>query len=140
MALFLPPLWAMSIFGQQIIDLLFDKRYHSGGWILQVFAACSILSVVNGTSTYYLAKGNSFIMMNLSIIRFVSYLLAMYLGWHFYGVSGLIVGMAAYMIPVYLVELWVQRSFDIVMPELDIGALALSGVIILGGLKATGQI
>ena len=140
MALFLPPLWLMAVFGQQIIAFMFDKRYHSGGWILQVFATCSILSVVNGTSTYYLAKGNSFIMMNLSIIRMLSYLLAMYLGWQFYGVSGLIVGMAAYMIPVYLVELWVQRSFDIVMPELDIGALALSGVIIVGGLKATGQI
>jgi len=140
MALFIPPLWLMSIFGQQIMNLLFDKRYHGGGWILQVFAACSILTIVNGTSNFYLARGNSFLMMGLSLVRLVSYLGSMYLGWILHGSSGVIVGMAVYLVPVYLVELWVQRSYSIIMPKLDASAIAASAAVIALGLKLTGQL
>ena len=140
MAVFLPPLWLMAIFGKNIIVILFDKRYHSGGWILQVFSTFSILSVINGTMSFNLAKGNSFLMMLLSVVRLVSYLGSMYLGWLLFGSTGVIFGMAAYLLPVYLVELWVQRSYGILMPMVDVSALAISATVITIGLKATGQI
>lgn len=139
MALFLPPLWFMAIFGQQIVGFLFDKRYLGGGWILQVFSACSILMIVNGTNSFNLAKGNSFLMMILSIVRLVCYLGSMYLGWLLHGSSGVIVGMAAYVLPVYLVELWIQRRYAILMPQIDVAAIGLSVAVIVLGLKLTGQ-
>ena len=139
MALFLPPLWFMAIFGDKIIGILFDRRYHSGGWILQVFSAFSMLAIINGTGTFYLAKGNSFLMMNLSAVRLTCYLGAICVGWLISGSTGVIVGMAAYLVPVYAVELWVQRSYEIAMPELDLLALAVSGSIIGLGLWLSGQ-
>jgi O-antigen/teichoic acid export membrane protein len=42
MALFVPPLWVLSVFGQQVVNLLLDHRYHDGGWILRLFASCAI--------------------------------------------------------------------------------------------------
>ncbi len=140
MAIFLPPLWLMVIFGQQIIEILFDDRYHSGGWILQIFSAFSILMIVNGTTSFSLAKGNSFLMMVLSLVRLVSYLGSMYLGWLLLGSNGVIIGMAAYLLPVYLVELWVQRIYGILIPVVDVCALMLSATVIAIGLKANSQI
>ncbi len=99
-----------------------------------------MLTIINGTGNFYLAKGNSFLMMNLSLVRLVSYLGSMYIGWILHGSAGVIVGMAAYLLPVYLVELWVQRSYGIVMLELDAGAIALSGTVVAIGLKLSGQL
>ena len=138
MALFLPPLWIMVIFGQSIIALLFDKRYHSGGWILQVFSAFSIFTILGGSRIFFLAKGNSFLMMNLSAVRLVSYLGCMLIGYQFAGSNGVIIGMAGYIVPVYLIELYAQRSYNIAMPKVDICAIVLSATIILLGLKLTG--
>lgn len=140
MALFLPPLWFLTVFGGQIIGTLFDKRYHSGGWILQVFSAFSMLSIINGTSTFYLAKGNSFLAMNLSAVRLVSYLTSIYVGWLLYGSTGVIIGMAIYLVPVYVVEFWIQRFYKIAMPELDLFAIGVSCIVIGFGLRFSGQL
>jgi O-antigen/teichoic acid export membrane protein len=140
MAAFLPPLWIMVIFGKEIVWLLFDHRYQSAGWILQVFAAFSIPTIVNGTAQFYSAKGDSFTTMKISAVSLIAYLLSMYIGWTFFGERGLIVGMAAYSPFVYAFDLYAKHTHSILMPKIDLIGFGSSLVVILLGLQLTGQL
>ena len=140
MAAFLPPLWFMAIFGQQIMELLFDSRYHSGGWILQIFSVCAIPLIVTGIGQFYLAKGNSFLLMKLSATRLVFYLGCIWVGWMVAGTKGIIIGMAVHTFLTYVAELLVQRYYRIWLPQLDVAAMAISAAVIYSGLKLQGLV
>lgn len=139
-AVFLPGLWFMAIFGQWIIELLLDPRYKSGGWILQLFSACTIPSVVAASGPFYLAMGNSFLSMVMSAVKLVLYLGSAFVGWHVAGPKGIICGMALHSFLVYLVDVGVQRHYRITMLRIDFVAMAASALVIGAGLRLTGQI
>jgi O-antigen/teichoic acid export membrane protein len=137
---FVPPLLIMSIWGQSVIDLLLDHRYHSGGWILQLFSAFALPSVVSATGPFYLALGNSFLSMALSAIRLAFYLLCASVGWFLAGSKGIIVGIAAHTLMDYLADLIVQYRYGIWMPWFDTLVWLIAGSCLLAGLYLTGQL
>lgn len=138
MAAFLPPLWLLAIFGQQVMNLLFDQRYLGGGWILQMFAISAMPIIISGTGHFYLAKGNSFLVMIISAIRLVVYLVAIYLGWILGGANGMMAGMALFTFPLYLVDMLLQRRANILFLWLDVAALLVSASIIFIGWISMG--
>lgn len=129
-AFFLPILWVLSIWGGEVIELLFDDRYHGAGWILRIFAVGLIPSVVSGIGPFYLALGNSKLLFFMSCVRFVSYVGSMIVGWWMCESKGVIVGMACYTIIVYVAEATIQRSYKIWLPAIDIVGLASSFLVI----------
>lgn len=137
MATFLPLLWLLTVFGQQIIDKLLDSRYRQAGWMLQVFAAGLIPVIVTGVGPFYLALGNSFLLMNMSALRLLTYIVAVWIGWDIAGSIGMICGMAMHTVVVYLAELYIQKSYSIWVPKLDLAAFALSALVIGAGLTFT---
>lgn len=138
-AVFVPPLVIMTVFGQQIIELLLDPRYRSGGWILQLFSAFAIPSIVAASGPFYLAMGNSLLQMVQSAAKLAMYLLCAWIGWHLGGTDGIIVGMAGHTVLVYLLDLVIQRRYGILMLPLDALVLGTAGAAIAIGLRATGQ-
>lgn len=134
-ASFLPLLCIAVVFGEQIISMVFDKRYQGGGWIFQFYCFCMIPTIVSGIGPFYLALGNSKLMMQMSVLRLVLFAGCAMLGWSIGGASGLIAGMAAFTFPYYLAELVVQWKYRIWQPKLDSIAFALSIAVIAIGLK-----
>ena len=120
MAAFLPPLWIMVIFGQKIVDLVFDSRYHDAGWIFQVFSLGFIPMIISGMGPFYLALGDSAIMLKLTLYKFVWLVLLIVSGWWFYGTTGMICAMALVTFPVYLSDIYVQRKYSIWIARLDV--------------------
>lgn len=139
MAAFLPPLWIMTIFGQKIVDLLFDPRYHGAGWVFQIFSIGALPMVISGIGPFYLALGDSQIMFKLSLYKFVCFSLLIVLGWWFYGTAGMICGIALFTFPVYLSDVYVQRRHSIWIAKLDVLGYVLSILIISIGLAASGK-
>ena len=131
---FLPPLWIFVLFGQEVINIMFDARYQGAGWMLQVLAAGLIPIVVIGIGPFYLALGHSFILMNLVALRAFFLLSAMILGGLHSGANGLILGIAGHNIMVYFADVWVQKKFSIWLPRVDLIGLALSTIVIVVGM------
>ncbi len=134
MVTFLPILWVMIIGGPKIIGILLDSRYQEATWIFQIFCVSIIPTIVSGIGPFYLALGNSKLMMQLSGIRLVTYLGAMCLGWYIWSSNGVIVGMAIYTFIYYFADLYVQRSYGVWQPKLDFSAFAISAVVVAGGV------
>lgn len=137
---FVPLLLIMSIWGQSIVDLLLGERYHSGGWIFQLFSAFALPPVIAATGPFYLALGKSFLSMVLSAIKLSLYALCAYVGWLVGGTNGIIVGMAAHTFLNYLVDLHVQHRYGIWMPLFDAVVWLLAGSILLVGFSISGQL
>lgn len=137
MAAFLPPLWIMTIFGQKIVDVFLDPRYHGAGWVFQVFSLGAIPMVISGIGPFYLALGDSLIMLKLTIYKFVCFTLLIVLGWWFYGSTGMICGMALFTFPVYLADVYVQKKHSILITKLDALGYASSIIILYSGFTIT---
>lgn len=134
---FLPMLWVLILFGQQIIDLIFDHRYHDAGWILSIYALSSVPMIVSALGPFYLASGNSKLYLNLNLIKGVIYFLAIYVGWYFGGPNGIIIGMALQTFITYIVEVIAQRQYSVWFPKIDIPALIVTLLVLLVSINFT---
>lgn len=132
MALFLPALCVMVAFAQSIVGLLFDPRYAEAGWILRLCALGLIPMVVSGVGPFYLALGNSKLLMWMSTYKLGAYVLAMSVGWSLWGAKGLMAGMVCWNGLTYFADVLVQRRHRIWLPALDVAGFAFAGVIICG--------
>ncbi len=129
--LFLPPLWILILGGQWIVDLLYDERYQSAGWMLQVLAAGGTATVII-TSIYpvLLAVGDSFRNMLNSITRFIMQVLGMLIGYYLAGVEGFIIGVAMADLFTYGILVFLIRPYNVWLPWLDFTAFASSLIVI----------
>jgi O-antigen/teichoic acid export membrane protein len=133
--LFLPPLWILIVFGQQIVDLIFDHRYHGGGWILRLFALGWVPSIVSGIGQFYIASGNSKILMKLTIVKSILYFIALFLGYRVDGSNGIIIAMALYNFINYFIEAYVQHQYKVWLAGIDISAILITMVVVFIGFK-----
>ena len=134
MLVFLPPLWIMVIYGQRIVDLLFDPRYHDAGWILSVYAGGFIPIMIAGLGPFYLAMGNSSLLMKVTAAKFIFYVGSMIAGWYLYGTNGIIYGMAFSNFLAYALDAYLQRIYGVWIAKLDLLGIASSLFVIGLGL------
>lgn len=131
----LPPLWFLAVFGDRLIELLYDERYIDAGWMVKIVAVGAIGSVVAGsTERVILSSGDSFRWMLLQASRTVILVLGIWGGFYYgEGIPGLLTGIAASRFVSYLPLAYFLRRYGAWLPGLDLAAFAVSaGVIWLG--------
>jgi O-antigen/teichoic acid export membrane protein len=135
LAVFLPPLWVLVIFGQQIIDLLYDPRYAAAGWMLRWLAAGTLAAVITTmTGSVLLAAGDSLRYMVLQVWRAIAILVGMAIGFHLAALPGLVAGLAIARFADYPVLAWAVRRHGVWMPGLDAVAYGVSTLIMFCGV------
>lgn len=130
MAVFLPPLWVLAIFSNQIVGLLFDARYQGTGWILHIFSISFIPIIIAGLGSFYLALGDSAILVRLTLVKAIIYFSSIFIGWLINGSTGMIYGMAASNALLYFADVYAQNRYSIWLPKLDILGFVVSAIVL----------
>jgi O-antigen/teichoic acid export membrane protein len=123
----------LMVSGQTIIDILYDKRYHQAGWILQILAVALLTLPFRMATQCFLAFGLSRLYSHLHTIRLVSLFIALPLGFHFAGLAGAVWGVVfSYFSSLPLVMFYSARLglFD---PRKELIALSLLIIGLISG-------
>ena len=85
------PIAMMTVLGTRIIDLLYDRRYHDAGWMLQVLSVrLLIVAVVSNGESCLTALGHPQYSFAENLSRTIAIVVAVPIGWWQAGVHGLI--------------------------------------------------
>ena len=138
-ALTMPIVLILAVFGDLIIELLYDERYHKAGWMLQVIAAGSLFSVLNQSLVpLMVAHGNSRLSSFVQAYKvFVLFSLTL-TGGYLAGIPGLITGIALAPAMVYPVTAIIARTYRVNCLSYDWWVIASSLVLIWIGWSLTG--
>ncbi len=121
------------LFGQQVIDLLYDPRYASAGWMLELLPLGGLVGVVNYTYTNaVLAVGQSRIVALLMATRIAVQLIAMTLGAHWGGELGVVLGASVVGLLLFPFNAFVMQRLGIWQPEVDLPVLAAALLVSAG--------
>jgi O-antigen/teichoic acid export membrane protein len=91
----LPLALLTAIFGDFIIELLYEPEYYSAGWMLQILSVGMIIQMgCLSISPIFLAVGDSFRHMVSYFCWAIIYLFCMFVGHYLCGTVGLIIGMS----------------------------------------------
>jgi O-antigen/teichoic acid export membrane protein len=85
----------LMISGQSLIDLLYDHRYAQAGWMLQVLAVALLTVPFQIAIQCFVALGMPHILSKVLALRLVVLAVAMVGGYHFFDVSGALLGFVA---------------------------------------------
>jgi O-antigen/teichoic acid export membrane protein len=118
MGVTLPPLCVLTCFGDWVIRLLWDPRYHGAGYMVQILCGASLFLAFQ-VGPLYLARGESWIAFVFGCVRAAVLLPALVIGGHWFGSAGLIYGIAAAAVAQYPVGVWLQRRYNVWVPWLD---------------------
>ncbi|MCK5877119.1 MAG: oligosaccharide flippase family protein [Candidatus Marithrix sp.] len=129
--LFLPPLWAIVLWGNQLIEFLYDDRYHEAGWILRILSAGMLSgSIISTISPVFLAMGDSFRNLINTTNRFILQVLGMIIGTYYAGTTGFIIGVSAAELLCYPLLVYLIRPYKVWLPILDGIAFGSSFIVI----------
>jgi O-antigen/teichoic acid export membrane protein len=136
----IPGVWVLVIFGDQIIQFLYDERYWDAGWMLRILAVGIIGSILGATSDRaMLAAGDSLSYLRLQILRSMLLLIAMTAGYATEGFAGLLVGLSCARILEYIPLAFFLRRHDVWLPKLDLAVLGISIAVIALGVGITSR-
>ena len=131
----LPFACLMVIGGQFLVDLFYDPRYHSAGWMLQLLSVGTIGSVITATAgTALLSVGDSFGFMLVQVARAVLLVICMLIGGQYYGVVGLVAGVSASKILSYPFLAAVLHRHKVWLPSVDVVAFVACACFVVVGL------
>jgi O-antigen/teichoic acid export membrane protein len=130
------PSWALAVlfiyFGSLLMETLYDARYHGSGVMLEMLAAGSLVGCVWGSySRALLAMGKAATETVLTAIQIVCQIGAIYFGYHYWGGTGIVMGVAAANWIMYPVNAFVMFRNGIWQPKLDLILLAASVLILV---------
>ena len=124
-----PGVIVLSVFGRDVIQLLYDPRYHEAGWMLEVLSlGLGFYILAAAVNSLPLAHEDSKRHMWLQFMRVVSVLTAMLVGGWFFGNIGLIWGVAVGQVVYYPLLQMGTRGYGVTSYGLDV---AVSGVVVL---------
>lgn len=90
-----PIVLVFSLFGRDLINLLYDPRYHGAGWMLEIMAAGSVFFAAGAAILNIpMSFGDSYRHMWLQFVRFVLMLSVMTIGGIQAGLFGLVIGIS----------------------------------------------
>lgn len=126
--------WAVSLififFGQTLIRIMYDARYADAGWMLQILALGSLVSVVESTYTnVLLAQGKTYIMTLTMVVQTVFQFVGLFVGYHLGGNFGLVVGTALSGWATYPIQAIFYARLSIWQPEVDLPIIAAATAI-----------
>lgn len=138
LALTLPALCCVAVFGDWLVVALYDSRYHEAGWMLRVLACGAIVACANENALpMLLALGDPyrrFVALLCSSLLFVG---SIVLGGALAGRAGLVAGVAAAPAFAYPMISWALRKHGAWTAKLDFAAFsgAAAVILLLGALR-----
>ena len=133
--IFILPSWSLAVvfvfLGSQLMGTLYDERYHGSGIMLEQLAAGSLVGCIWGSyAGVLMAIGKVATDTLLIAIQIICQLGAMYLGYHYFGEAGIILGVAAANWIVYPLYAFVIYRHGLWQPKLDFFFLLASALIV----------
>lgn len=130
------PSWGLAVvfifFGVQFMDTLYDARYHGSGAMLEILAAGTLVGSVWGSYAYVLlAMGKAATSTMLTAIQIVCQIGAIYVGYHYWGGAGIVMGVAAANWLLYPVNAFVMFRNGLWQPRLDMILIPASVLIVV---------
>ena len=130
------PSWGLAVlfifFGSHLMEMLYDERYHASGIMLEQLAAGSLVACIWGAySGVLLALGRVATMTVLMAIQIICQFGAIYVGYHYWGGAGIVMGVAAANWIMYPVNAIVMSRNGLWQPKLDLVFLAASVLIVV---------
>ena len=127
----LVPLGGLMIMSQTVVDVLYDERYAAAGWMLQALCLRVALGViVESMQNCLFSLGHTQYGFYQNIVRSTWILAGIPIGWHFWGLSGLVWATALSEIPVLFLVWAAFRKFELLRASRE----SLSFVIFLLGM------
>ena len=112
-------------FGQLLISVMYDERYADAGWILQILALGSIVTVLASTySNVLLAQGKSYAMTVIMFFQTGFQFTGLLVGYYVGGNFGLVVGTVLASWATYPVQAILYSRLSIWQPEVDLPIIA----------------
>jgi O-antigen/teichoic acid export membrane protein len=128
----------MVICGQFVIELLYDPRYYSAGWMLQILAIGTVGSVITATAgTALLSFGDSFGFMLFQVSRAILLVICMAIGGYYFNTLGLIAGVALSKVIAYPFLAVTLNKHKVWLPSVDFAAFVISIAVVSIGLWIT---
>lgn len=130
------PSWGLAVlfvfFGSHLMETLYDERYHGSGIMLEQLALGSLVACIWGSySGVLLAQGKVASMTLLMAIQIACQFAAIYIGYHYFGGTGIVMGVAAANWIVYPVNAFVMRRHGLWQPQLDLMLIAASILVVM---------
>jgi len=129
------PSWVLAVlfvfFGSLVMRLLYDARYIESGIMLEQLAAGSLVACVWGSYSGVLwAQGKVAATTALTAIQIASQFGLMFIGYHFGGGAGLVLGVSTSNWIVYPFYAFVLQRNGLWQPKLDLALLAASVLVV----------
>lgn len=139
LAIFVPLVWILAIFGPDVVRFFYDPRYEEAGWMLRILAIGSIGSVIGVTADrVIIASGDSFGHMMLQVGRAILLVAGMVVGYSLGDVAGLLIGVSAARLVDYSILQHYLRKHGAWLPEVDLAVFAASAVVVPIGIWLRG--
>ncbi|NJR65196.1 MAG: oligosaccharide flippase family protein [Leptolyngbyaceae cyanobacterium CRU_2_3] len=123
----------LMVFGEQLINFLYDDRYARAGWMLKVLPVNSLVGVLIFTyDNALMAMGKTLTMTSLLAIQVGIELTAMIVGGYLWGETGVIVGIACFAWILYPLKAIFFARLSIWQPEVDLPVIALASLVVAG--------
>jgi O-antigen/teichoic acid export membrane protein len=127
--------WAASlflmVFGEQLINFLYDDRYAQAGWMLKILPINSLVGVLIFTyDNALLAMGKTLTMTSLLVVQVGIELTAMIVGGYLWGESGVIIGISCFAWVLYPLKAIFFARLSIWQPEVDLPVIALATSVV----------
>lgn len=133
---FILPSWLLGVgfvfFGTELMSVLYDERYHGSGPMLELLAAGSLVGCVWGSYSHVLlAMGKAATETVLTAFQIVFQIASIYIGFHYWGATGIVAGVAAANWMMYPVRAYVMHRNGLWQYKLDLVMLAASTLIVM---------
>jgi O-antigen/teichoic acid export membrane protein len=130
----LPPA-VFAGFAPLIIAVLYDPRYMMAGRILTVLALGAVIAAFqNASENLLVAAGNTHVVLGANIIRLISLIPAVILGYHFFGFEGFLWCTMAAALPPLMYFYWEQWRSRLLDPWRELAGFGVCGVVFLASL------
>jgi len=131
LAIAMPLMWTVAVFGRQIVRMFYDVRYEEAGWMLQLLAVGATITVVTATvRPLLLAHGHAKRHLLSTAAGSTMLLFAMSVGGYLGGVVGVLIGAAVGELIQHLILLGIVHRYGVINAKLDLAVLSLSAVVI----------
>lgn len=119
----------LLIFGQHIIEILYDDRYIDAGWMLQVLAVGIAFQIATNVGPFYLGFGRSGLFAFTVAIKAFLLIISMIIGLYIMGDEGLVLGITASSVLYYLIEIIYLKKYKIWFWKADLALILLIGLL-----------
>jgi len=127
LALILPYSCLLFIFGQEVIDLLYDPRYAAAGWMTSILSLGAVIQICSDIGPVFQARGDSINHFRIVVIRSVSFTVCVAIGGIWGGATGVILAIPISALAPYPLTAIVYYRNHVWSPAVDFAGFGFFG-------------